>query len=42
MSNDNTAFYAAIGMAIVGLPLTIVIVGLATLWRAWWLYPAWG
>lgn len=41
MSDDSTAFYAAIGMAIVGLPLTIVIVGLSTLWRAWWLYPTW-
>lgn len=34
--------FAAIGIVTVGLPLILGLLILGLMWRAWWLYPAWG
>jgi hypothetical protein len=34
--------FTFIGVFVVALPLLIGIALLGTMWRAWWLYPAWG
>lgn len=33
---------AAIGAAVIVLPLAMLVIVALLMWRAWWLYPAWG
>lgn len=35
-------FLAAVGAIVIAAPFILAISILAILWRAWWLYPAWG
>jgi phosphoglycerol transferase MdoB-like AlkP superfamily enzyme len=41
MGGKMSSFFAAIGIAMVAVPLILIMVILALMWRAWWLYPAW-
>lgn len=34
-------FFAGLGLAVILVPLLLGFVVIMTLWRAWWLYPAW-
>lgn len=35
-------FFAAIGIVVLAIPFLLGILILGIMWRAWWLYPAWG
>ena len=35
-------FLAIVGATVIAIPIIIIIGVLGIIWRAWWLYPAWG
>lgn len=37
-----TEFFAFLGIMFVAIPFILCFAFLGTIWRSWWLYPAWG